>query len=995
MANYSDDEFRSRLQAVTNAASGVEIPFGPQPAPKDDFASRAAAILPRSQGAVNAPPSAVVATPSLTLEESEGRMSDTGERIPLDIRRQLPLSEYMFVSNQRGPEAQLEALKKLYPDKNPRMLESGDVVIQIIDSDTGKPKDVSANAHGITGRDLMDLFHQAPEFAVSTAVALSLHGRGFVKTAAQMVLSAAAGAGTGAIRDVSARTTAGIDMRLGEIAQSRGEEFGLDLFLQTGLLGAAKGLRAASPFARDIKPDTMEFDLQKGQEFLKREFGEVIPLTPADTTGSVALRSVEAVEGPQPGWRTVLTKLREKKSEVVRNVQRRALGQISSEEAIGERAIGTLRDTVVGPLEGALTKARQIAEQKSNQRVIDLIDDAVGMKAGSRVTPTMAGKETIGEFDAKLAQAEERVNVVYGEFKALPGGTGDVLSGTPAAKAAKEIRDELPKVATTKEVVKYDQYGSPMAASVPSEELLKSGVPDGLLKAIDDLESLRGGKVSLQTLTNMKRSAYDAIAAFKTAHGDVKDRWFKKIAAAYEQGIQEGIDETGDPALKAALTKAKDTYKKELLPFERPGLKELAKDEFDAGRLSPEQAMTRLFEGPKAIENYTMLKEVLGKDNPVFRTLKRAWFDTKIADATDNATGSIDPNKLGASLKELSTSRPELAEELFGKHHAELASALQVKSALQRIEKLDETEIKTLLRLKDPTVKDFELVVDMQRTRDKAYVNGMLKDVADGLPISSDLKPTEFIKRLTNTATPTKDVQAILEALTRENPEARQAIATATLYRIFDAASIREAATALRGTRQEPMNISATALAEALGRGDKFERNALLLGENLIAPGAKTANRREVAENLIKVLAPGELKQGTMSAAGGLATGVAVNKLLHSPLQYASGYAQKFFLATVYTLAPIQKLITNRAFSPSQTATLANALIASEPFVRRVVETLGDETKAGQLLDDLKNSIDRYVGELKGDDSPGARRAAETEKFVRGEPARMRITPER
>lgn len=1000
MADLTPAEF---FGAIKRAAEPVGPPapgpIGP-PAPTNGIN-----ILPLSSNALasrNAPPQSISLSSDLSFQQRHGRKDEAGNIIPIDETEGVPTSNYWRIAVQRGPEAQVELLQKLYPGSKSRILDSGDVAMEVVDSKTGKPKDVVLNPTGLDAHDLIDLTMQAPEIAASVAAAIVTRGRGAIKTLAQMVVSSVAGGVTGATKDVLARKLEGVSVRPGEIARARGTETTLDFILQGGLAAGSKAFRAFSPFAKDIKPGSLEFDAAEGRNFLKRQFGENYEALPGEITGSTALKAVEAAESAYPGSRTVLGQLKERGNEAVRRIQQRALGRVLPEETIGEEAIGALRRDIVEPLEDAFTTIRQTALDKGENRVVQMIDNAVGQSStAGRLTQTQGGKIMSAAFDEKLVSANAKVDAAYEVVRKLPGGTGDVLSGTPAANAAAEIRKELPTVLSTKNVKSemLDQFGKPITKTVQQSEVLSSGVPDGLLKALSDLESLKGGKVSLQTLTNMKKSAYDAIAAFKTAHGDVKDRWFSKIAGAYEKGIDEGIQAAGTPELKTALTTAKETYKKELVPFERPGVRELAKDEFDPGNLSPSQIVTRLFEGDKAIQNFGMLKEIMGANHPAFRAVKRAWMDTQIANVTDPITGTITPGKLLGVMQKLGVDQPELAQELFGANHKSLMQHLSALDAVKRLPAaLDENEVKALLALKNPTARDLEAVLAMQRTRDTAYVNSFLRDIADGLPMQSKLKPAEFVKRLRSANTPTIEVEQILGQLPTD---VRESIATAEMYRLLDAASVNTAGTASKAMRGEALDLSPSALATEIGRKgtDQRARVELLLGKEklpitppVIGVNGPNTNptRLEVLENLVKTMAPREVKDTIFKASGSIGGGMVVQKLFREPLQYAATYTKKAMAAVFYTSKPMRELLGNRSFDSESTAVMANIVIASEPVILRLVETFGPEN-AQAVISDAKKSIDKMIAGTKAD-TPENRDKEEVRKFFQGQPAKVKVT---
>lgn len=973
-------------------------------APNTDALSEFDALLGQlPAGQVNAPPASVSATPDIGFQQRMGRRAADGTLIPIDTSGGMRGAglNYWRISQQSDPQAKADALQKLYPGKAVRILDSGDVTLEVTDTATGQSKDVMINPAGLDSHDLIDLAAEAPEVAAGVATAIATQGRGPLLRTAQIIASALAGGATGFGRDMATRAFEGIDKRPLDAFKNRAGTAAIDMAADVALAGAGNATRILSPFAREIKPASLAFDLQAGQDFLKRNFDADLIVTPGQRTGNTSLLAVEAAESPMPGARGVFAKVNERNEAALQQLQARALGEVTPEEQIGEAAIGTLRRDVVEPVERALNAARETAVAQGNKKLHALIDNALGLPGGPRVTPSEAGTVAKQAFERRIIRAQQQVDAAYAKVNALPGGSGDVLDGTAAADAAQAIRDELPSVlkTITKDTGLADEFGQALTREAQEKLLLRSGVPEGLLTALSDLENLRGGKVSLQTLTNMKKAAHDAIAAFKTAHGDVKDRWFGKIAGAYEQGIQTGVDEVGDPALKSALSEARAVYKRELLPVERVGIKELAKDEFDPGNLSPEQIVDRLFEGPKAIKNYQMLQETLGATNPAFKALKRAWADTQLAKATDPVSGTIDADKLFTTLKNLDVDRPELAREIFGRNYQPILQRLRINSATERagIKSLDDSEVKLLLSL--PDSGDLATVLKAVKARDTAYVNTFIKDVADGAPLN-DFQPTKFVAKLRNTNIPTAQVE---ETLAKLPVQQRQAIATAELYRLLNEATVSEGSTAVRRQAGAPGNISATALIKAYGTGEQARRTTLLLQDALAVPGAKPpvippggapakgTSRVDLVENLVKVLAPKEAASTAFHNLGGLRQGMAVAQLMQGPLKYTSNFAKNMLLATAYVSDyGIGKVLTNRKIDGETAAIIVNTLIASEPLLRASADTFGAELTM-QMIAEVKTSIDRYVTELS--DSPRGRERAATQQFMQGGQVPMRVQP--
>jgi len=947
----------------------------------------------------NAPPGEVSAVPDLSFDARNRRLDTEGKTIELDLADTISSDDYSIASRQQGDEAKLQALQQAFPDRAPRQLDDGTIVMQIADSRTGLSKDVPINREGMDYHDLKDFAAQIPEMAAAIGAAVATRGTGIIKTIGQTLASAFAANYTGQIRDVATRAWTGIPIDPEQIARARNADMYLELFVgNPAALAVGKAGRVLSPFAgAGPHPErSLEFNAEKARGLLSDVFNLEYRATPAERTGSMALHAVEAAEGGQPGARTGIGKLKDEGLLAVHRLIQIAGGKRTPEEEIGSAAIGQLQDKVVNPLEKALKATRDAAEATGQARILNMLDDA-SLPSGAttkRVTPTMSGGETLEAFEARRLAAKQAVDADYKVVRDLEGGTGDVLSGDVAADAVEKVRKELPAVLKEVEVESdlVDRFGRPIKMTEEQRQVLKSGMPENLQKSLDDIAKLRGGKVSLETLTKLKTAAYDEIARTEAVPG-VKDRWFNEIAKIYEMTLQAGIDEMGDPALKAALTKARDTYKREMLPFDRPGVKELARSEFDAGRLSPEQVTNRMFEGPKAIENYAMLKETLGATNPAFKTLKRAFIDTKLSEVTDPVTKTIDADQLGNTIKALRSSHPELAEEIFGSNVDELQHALRSQSALRQVDKLTEDEVTVLLGLKNPGRAELKAVRDMTLVRDKSYVNSILKDVADGLPIASKIKPTELVNRLRNVDTPTEDVKTILAAL---DEDTREAIATATFYDILDRSSLKEAKTVSAAMRGDPLNINPTLLAHNLGAGGSPTRlrNELLLGDTRVATAPNVSNRpgptrSEVIQNIVDLQAPRETNRDVFRASGQIAGAANVLQLTKAPFQYATGWVKKTLISMAYMSDWGTRFAGNEVFTSAKTAAIANALIVSEPFVTRAVQTLGPET-AEKFITDLKGSIDKFVMTLTTD-SPENRQRRELEKVGRGERGAVRL----
>jgi hypothetical protein len=911
--------------------------------------------------AANAPPTGISITPNLTFEQRNQRRDEMGQPIPIDRTEGLPsMMSYARISAQATPEEKLAVLNKLYPDKAARILDTGDLAVAIPDSKTGRVRDVVINPMGLDTHDLVDLAVHAPEIAAGMAAAIVTRGRGTWKTVGQIVLSGLASGGAGAVKEGVVRGAEGFDIQPGDILRRQGVNAATDMVFQGALGAGAKALGILSPFARTKGP--IQLDQDAAKKFMKDQMGVDFEATqtPGQITGNRTLLKLEAGELKQPGSSRILENKREMQVAAIETIQKKALGAVPAAEDVGEGAIASLQRSKVGPLEGAVTEAKEKLIEKGETELVKQLDELTGVP--SKVSTFEAGKEIRPAVAEKFAAEDEIVKKAYAKVNALPGGSGDILPGDAVAKAALEIREELPKV------IKGGKT-----------ETLPSGVPEGLERALRDMEALAGGKVSLQTLTNMKRAAFDEIAKTEAVPG-VKERWFTKVATAYEQGIQQGIEAVDDKTLKAALQTARDEYKQRILPFERQGLADIPRTPFEAGFKSEEELVTRLTSGSKAQHNWRVLKETLGETSTPFKKIKRAILDSEVDKATDKLTGHVDAQALEKAFTGLMDDHPQLARDVFGSDAKKLLLNLRSMGLMKRGDPLDPDEIKYLLTSENVNEANLIKLVQAERNRAETYVNGIIRDVADGFPIASKLKPTQFVDRVMDLKTPSKDVEGVLDAIQKENPLIRQDVSTVALYRVFDAAD-RQVSAGLK--------LSPSKLQEVIGAPgtDARRRFELLLGDFTVPGGGP--KRTDLVDELIKLTKPLEQTEAEFRGAGGIAGQMTLQKLFTEPFQYAKRFGQKFILAAGYTSSLGRSIISNRALSPENTAIAANTLIASEPFLRQAVEILGPEA-AQEMVEDAKASIDRYVREEA--DGAAARSQAELQRFLQGEDANVQTT---
>lgn len=960
-------------QRKTNGVSSTEPVAATNAAMLAPLSQQAAA----STAALNAPPVSVSMQGNLDWFDRNQRKDEQGNTIPIDTSSGIDLKDFSRMVWQRRPEDRVRVLQKIFPGSLVREADTGDLIVEV--RKPGEPtKDVLVNPLGFNPEDFVQTIEQAaaPTIvgtlgmlageAVGTRVAGPIGG-GIGKFAGAAIGTGIGGAAT----DIAARGAEGIPLDLREVATEQAKNVALNSLFDVGLLGGAKALRAVSPFATTRGP--LQFKLDEAKDYFKKNFGVEFKTTPAEESGSAILARLERTESQLPGASGVLGDIYSGTQKDLSDIFDAATGGRLTDEQLGQRIVPTVKANLVDPAEQAVQSAKKALLDKGETEIADIID-SLGPSASTKRT---AGETIRQEFKAGRDSAKGATDAAYGVVRSLPGGMKKILPGNSVADAADSIYAELPKVLKTKEIPTVDAYGNPRSKTVVKQELLKSGIPEGLLSFLGDMQSVRGQNMTIDELTQLKNRARDEIAKTEAVPG-VKDRWFGIIASAYDKAITEGLDKVPDPVLKSALTQAKETYKTRLLPFDREGLHDILRTEYEAGFKSPEQLVSRLFSGERADYNYRVLKETLGGKSDAFQQIRKSVIEGWRQGAVDPITGRINPAKLESKLLGLREDHPEIYSDVVGPNTKRLFEATaSLRAARKEITDVDPEELAALMRRGSVAGPELERLMLAQKQRDTVLANGYLQSLASGKPTS--VTPTEFISSLFNSKTDNRYLSEVLGSLTPAQTEDFQ---RAALYRVLMKAGDSKVDMA-RYLSGEQSPIQANAMAKVLGPigSDELARNQMLLGPKYT----------ELIQQAMALLAPREEKTGLFKAAGSMAATGILQKLLSLPLQYMEQWAKKSVAATIYTSEPFKNILINAKFGPKETAAYANMLIASEPFIKAMNSTFGHDAAFSIALD-AKHSIDQFV---RQNSQPTEKEAQQGElmKFLQTQKGKVKLNP--
>lgn len=860
-----------------------------------------------------------------------------GEVIPLDIATSaVPKSIYFPASWNREKSDEFDFYREKYGD-SVRMSDTGDIIVRVLDSQSGKPKDVLANPRGIGLEDFMDLTTQVPEVAFGVLAArfggVAKPGVwNAVKALAQMAVGSQVGGG---LKDVAVRGAQGEDIRLGEIAGSRTVLGITDFFAGAGMGIGGKVLSTLiSPFGRNVGP--LQFDAEKGVQYLRDKYGIDFPLSPGERTGSEFLSRSEAMTRKMPGGVGPLKKLAGEQDAAVERVRQIAVGQsesaIPTDEAIGQRAIGTI-GAEAAPLEREVGRARLAVERTGAQEIERGIAGATGVAAPVSRRDVGIALRTRAEQERNLFRAQSQAD--YAQVYANPLASERVLPADNLAKNAKSIIDDLPskEVISSEPVGVLDQFGKPILRDEKGKEVFKEFVPDNVLARLRALSELGGQKFKLSDLIQMRHEINDDILRGEAVPG-VQTRYLSKIKDALTKSITEGLDSLGDPSIRKAWEVANANYAKGIQRFERAEIAAMFRDPQSPHYIGDSQLVDRLTgPGGTASDFYHSFKEFFGAASPEMAQVRRAVADDVLGRAYNPATETINAKQFLDRLNTLFHDNKEVAQDVFGRRAGEIARTAELLGVNQG--SLNADEVVKLANSNSLTMEKLRELMSAEAKRDQAYANDIVKKIATGKIDAEKIKATEFVERFAFKAEP-RDIRDLMPKL----PEDLQLdIRSSTVQKLFAEAT---------GKKGE---FTASGMRKALGDGTQRERLEAVLG----------ADTLEDLRQISAAMAPRERGEAAFSAAGGIGAGQQISGLWSlGLLRYADKAAQNFAASWLLASGVGRKYFGNRALGPTESAILVNSAIASTPFVEALTRQYG-EGKASELMASLKASVDRTV----------------------------------
>jgi hypothetical protein len=882
---------------------------------------------------------------------------NTAPDAPLDTDVGVPTFTYFQTKLNRLRADQLAYLKGVYGEANVREADTGEPIIRVVDSATGKPKDITLAPERLTLRDAADLGAHGMEILGGILATKRGDVRGLVeqtKNAARMAIGTEAG---GALQDAIVRGYQGQDIRPMEIVTSRATAMPLDFGGGLFVTGVGKVLgKVVSPFA---DPAPAQFNLAEAKARLRAKYGIELPNTPGELTGSSLLLRSEQFARQKPGSTGTFAKISETADKALQAIQDILLGRAPPKSA--EEAGGSALEAIRAKLEPLQTEVDTL---KKGVRTA-----ATGELRGAAVSATGVAnapdKGLIGQALREVADAMRsawKKTSGYEEFFANPATQAETISVKGLSDRAAELLKAMPgeTQVTRTPIGVLDARGNPILRDETGREVWKEFIPERVVGRLQRLAGSPDAKVSLDQLKQMRTEVDDDILLGEAVPG-VRNLHLKRVRSMLTDAMNEAVDTLGDPALSAEWKRINKSYAENAPRFEQKGIAELFRDPQNPNFVGNQQVVQRAIADPDTYAEYV---KFFGQSSPVMRGLQRAVAEDVLGSSSNPLNGLVDGRTFVNNLKQLWEKSPKLAADAFGPDSARLYQIATAETAATVGErdragmlirsingKVDLGDLEALLASGNPTAQKLANLVSAQNRLALEYRNSIKKAVAEGGPLGESVKPSEFVNNFSRQGEP-RDIKEIMSLLA-DRPDVTEDIRRQTILDILNRA--RSTGEGLRHEFGKSGPLSAKGLEQAMGLGEReatqVQRYRAILGD-------------DTWQDLTDVghyLQPREAGKSTFGTAGRLSAGAQIAQLERGSIfQFLDTAARNFIIAGVYASPLTRRWIANVAMTPADQAAMVSYLVSSTPFLEALYHHFGD-ARAREMAAQIKSGIDRAI----------------------------------
>lgn len=866
--------------------------------------------------------------------------------VPFDTVNGLDFAHRRVFELQPTEAEQMKFLENRFGKENVRKNSFGHAIVTK-PNEQGVMEDVLVNPIGLDWRDITKVEAAIPEMIGSVVPLIATKGAtfapGILRAIGTLGLSVLGEQAGGAAKDVLTRWAQGDDANMREIAGRRAGNAAMSFFAG-GITGAAGfGLsRAITPFG---KVGPKQFAARDAQKYFRDKYGVEVPMSAAEATGSPILQRGEAMALQLPGSSAKFEAFRAKQLAQIEELQRIATGTLPDQEAAGKQFLSAA---------GAKTAQLDFQASRAAQETIDQASREIKNAIGAPIDKVNLGNSIETKaFELRSSfKAQDKAN--YDALFSHPSAKAFVIDADNVANAIKSVMDEFfPRVerTVTKPSGLLLPSGAPHTITVKEQEILDKQIKPGLQARLQELASLKGGKISLQALKEIRTDIDDAIAVGMAVPG-VKEGTLRAAKSKVTDAIQDGLKQIGDPSLDALWKNATKYHADNVGRFERAGIAEIFRDPSQSNYLGPTELVSRATSGKKAQEVYAAYKEFFGPSSTQVRGIQKAVKDDVLK--LGNLSPTIDAEGFVRRLEQLDEDAPQVVADVFGSNLAEKLRASGMTIQAVKGKSLPKEEIEKLVASGNPSFEKFTELMAIQAKKDDAFRNKLVKEISAGNVDADRIQPTQVVEKLVfRKDTQPEHLEQLIGQLS-DRPEVLEDLRRLTFKRVLDDATVQ--------LKNGDRVLSAGELEKILSDNNTKNRLTKVLG----------IDHLQDLEQLQRLLAPSEAVQASARAYGGLAAGSQIGGMFRGEWKYLSRAAENLAMAIAYTSKPVRSYLLNTALTAEGKALRVNTAIASVPFISAVSRSLTEEA-AREVMFEYKNAVDTMI-----DQDPASAQAGPT-----------------
>jgi hypothetical protein len=923
-----------------------------------------------------------------TFQQKYGRMGPQGIPVPLDTTTGAPWSARLKASFYDDPEKQKQAIQGSFHGSQVDVVEGNQFIIRNVqDPSTGTIKDMLFDEQQMSGKDFIDMAATVPQIAASI-IALrkgnpaSKMAAGKMKLLAESALGAGAAAGAGVATDMAAEMAAG-RAPTPEILKSRGMGMVADTALGFGM-GKAFEKLVLDPMNWAGRPRThIQEKIPNRLAQLENETGLKWRMTYAERTGNPIVGRGQVIVGKTPSGRSRIQAEIDQSNADELALQNWFLGEgpMPDKGKTGLQAVETLRQ-----YSDAADWAVTMQKQREAGLRAELLDDAVanqqtmardGIRQLSQtldeaVTPAARGAVEMHVGDGLLnwsKSAWATVKPKQREFYDAVENPGIPIG--PLNKQLDEVQKKLVKATVVRDeggklVDEAGDLFNPVLSTTTGREVVPELVPEGFKKLISGISKL-DEVTPLSELRALRTQINDAVSQTDIFPGTTT-KMLKDFSHSITEAIEKASD-TMDPATASALKKANQFYRESHEKFEPVGIREMLKDPAQT-KVGGSKFVQQAISDP---DQYFRLKKfltepLLDPDGNIvvpaniegYNLLRGSAMAEIERQSMHGGSGKlIDVNKFLSGIESLNKASTTMAEDIMGGKQNRIMKLLYSQRDIEGVDltksKIDGDDLKKFLADPNPSIKEFDRLVALEKQRDELFKNNILKGFLKGDPeATAKFDPAEFVDRWLDLSKNDKDVPQVL-ALLSDNPEKLADVRRLTINKLFNDVSEKwSASTVVKGV---------DAGGDTGVRLLNDDRLAQLVLQEPQRQNLKTLLGADTFGTLEQFLALKAAKWDTLNAAasavGGMKSGSLFSSIFTHPIKELPQHIQ-YYLASRIITSPALKIIFKPGRDIDPEAAF-QAWIVSAPMVQDVMKSFGVNT--GPLVMD---TLARAAGVIPG-----------------------------